>query len=101
MTRRQLIDFYGSEGEKIPLTYSPDYQTNDKNRDVDRAEIYEIWDKRSGKQIFIATTFDEVLEDFLMCEVGKMVNDNGKIVIRIGAYLIFGKNTAPVPGITS
>ena len=63
MTRRQLIDFYGSEGEKIPLTYSPDYQTNDKNRDVDRAEIYEIWDKSTSKQIFIAASHDRILEE--------------------------------------
>ena len=35
---------------------------------------------------------DEVLEDFLMCEVGKMVNDNGKIVIRIGEFLYINFN---------
>jgi hypothetical protein len=38
-----------------------DYQDNPE---PDMAEIYEIWDKRSGKQIFVATSFDEILEDF-------------------------------------
>jgi len=30
----------------------------------DMGEIWEIWDKRSGKQIFIAYDYDELLEEF-------------------------------------
>tara|TARA_R110000822_G_scaffold154454_3_gene294088 strand:- start:5703 stop:7646 length:1944 start_codon:yes stop_codon:yes gene_type:complete len=64
MTRQQLIDYYGdAKANKIPLTYSPDYQSNNKNRNVDRAEIYEIWDKSTSKQIFIAASHDEILEE--------------------------------------
>jgi len=45
MTRQELIDYYGSKGEQIPLTYRG--ETNggyDDNEQPDMAEIYEIWD---------------------------------------------------------
>ena len=64
LTRQDLIDYYGTKGEQIPLTYRQsqmsDYQDNPE---PDMAEVYEIWDKRSGKQIFVATSFNEILED--------------------------------------
>ena len=62
---RDLVDYYGSQGEQIPLTYrSSEMSDYQDNPEPDMAEIYEIWDKRSGKQIFVATSFDEILEDF-------------------------------------
>jgi len=65
LSRQDLVDYYGSKGEQIPLTYrSSEMSDYQDNPEPDMAEIYEIWDKRSGKQIFVATTFDEVLEDF-------------------------------------
>ena len=64
LTRQDLIDYYGTKGEQIPLTYRQsqmsDYQDNPE---PDMAEVYEIWDKRSGKQLFCATSFNEILED--------------------------------------
>ena len=65
MTKQQLVDFYGEKiAAEIPLTYKPDYQTKDeKGMDSDRAEIYEIWDKRTSKQIFTAATLDKILEE--------------------------------------
>ena len=64
LTRQDLIDYYGTKGEQIPLTYRQsqmsDYQDNPE---PDMAEVYEIWDKRSGKQLFCATSFNEILEE--------------------------------------
>ena len=49
----------------IPLSYRGDEgDAYEDNKQPDRAEIYEIWDKRSGKQIFIAADYDELLEEF-------------------------------------
>ena len=65
MTKQQLIDRYGEEtAMNIPLTYRPDYSYNTENEaETDRAEVYEIWDKRSSKQIFIAMGHDTILEE--------------------------------------
>ena len=64
LSRQDLIDYYGTKGEQIPLTYRQsqmsDYQDNPE---PDMAEVYEIWDKRSGKQLFCATSFNEILEE--------------------------------------
>jgi hypothetical protein len=65
MTRQELVDYYGAKGEAIPLTYRGETNSGyDNNEQPDYAEIYEIWDKRSLKQIFIATDYNELLEDF-------------------------------------
>lgn len=65
MTRQELVDYYGPKGEMIPLSYRGDEgDAYEDNKQPDRAEIYEIWDKRSGKQIFIAADYDELLEEF-------------------------------------
>ena len=65
LSREDLVDYYGSQGEQIPLTYrSTEMSDYQDNPEPDMAEVYEIWDKRSGKQIFVATGFDEILEDF-------------------------------------
>ena len=65
MTKQQLIDRYGEEAAmNIPLTYRPDYDySEDANAETDRAEVYEIWDKRSSKQIFVAMGHDKILEE--------------------------------------
>ena len=65
LSRQELVDYYGEkQGQQIPLSYvqseSSGYQDNPE---PDMAEIYEIWDKRSGKQIFVATSFNEILEE--------------------------------------
>lgn len=65
MTRQELVDYYGTKGESIPLTYRGETSGGyDDDAQPDMAEIYEIWDKRSGKQIFIATDHTEILEEF-------------------------------------
>ena len=65
MTKQQLIDRYGEEAAmNIPLTYRPDYSYNaEKETETDRAEVYEIWDKLTSKQIFIAMGHDKILEE--------------------------------------
>jgi hypothetical protein len=65
LTREDLIDYYGSKGEAIPLTYRQSDMNNYENNptEPDMAEVYEIWDKRTGKQIFLATGHDEILEE--------------------------------------
>ena len=68
MTRADLIERFGAaKGNRIPLTHEYDdadtnYSTEDTSQPM-RAECYEIWDKRSGKQIFVATGFAEILEE--------------------------------------
>ena len=65
MTRQELVDYYGAKGEQIALTYHGDTNSGyDGNQMPSMAEVYEIWDKRSLKQIFIATDFDDILEEF-------------------------------------
>ena len=68
MTREALVDYYGQKGERIPLSYSKSdadsYNTYDDYTQPDMAEVWEVWDKRTGKQIFVATGFNEVLEEF-------------------------------------
>jgi len=64
MTRQELVDYYGAKGEAIPLTYKRDDALYDDSQMPDMGEIYEIWDKRSGKQIFIASDYNELLEEF-------------------------------------
>ena len=67
LTRSELIDIYGqAKGQRIPLTYMASDEKYSYNDDYqpDRAEIYEIWDKRSNKQIFVAMNHDEILEEF-------------------------------------
>ena len=65
MTREELVDYYGAKGESIPLTYRGETSGGyDDDAQPDMAEIYEIWDKRSGKQLFIATDHNELLEEF-------------------------------------
>ena len=68
MTRADLIVRFGAaKGNRIRLTHEYDdadtnYSTEDTSQPM-RAECYEIWDKRSGKQIFVATGFAEILEE--------------------------------------
>ena len=65
MTRQELVDYYGAKGEQIPLTYrGEDAGGYDDDQQPDMAEVYEIWDKRSLKQIFVASDFNELLEEF-------------------------------------
>ena len=68
MTRADLVERFGkSKGMRIPLTHKYDDADTDYKSEGDavpaRAECYEVWDRRSGKQIFVSTGFDEILEE--------------------------------------
>tara|TARA_A100000171_G_scaffold25913_1_gene24136 strand:- start:8870 stop:10846 length:1977 start_codon:yes stop_codon:yes gene_type:complete len=64
MTRQELVDYYKQKGEAIPLTYRGEMSGYDDDGQPDMAEIFEIWDRRTGKQIFIAGDYNEILEEF-------------------------------------
>ena len=59
MTRAELIERFGDEiGKEIPLTYAPPDMPKDQvTDDVRKAVIYEIWDKRAKKAIWICKDY--------------------------------------------
>ena len=64
MTRDELVEVYGAKGEMIPLRYHGDDGGYDDDKQPDRAEVYEIWDRRSQKQLFVVLNHDEILDEF-------------------------------------
>jgi hypothetical protein len=64
MTRDELIDRFGEElGKKIKLDYKPDYMDKeDSSRMEMKAEIWEVWEKRTKKVFWLSMSY---YEDFL------------------------------------
>lgn len=66
--RDELVKRFGEEiGKAIPLDAGPDKQ-GDNRRDTtnlpdDKATIWEIWDKRKNRVLWVAKGYDKVLED--------------------------------------
>lgn len=66
MRRAALIERFGEElGEKIPLDTKPEEQKRGGYQDGGEYEacIYEIWDKSTGKALWIAKSMPEVLDE--------------------------------------
>lgn len=65
MRRDALVERFGEIGEKIPLDTKPDEQKKGGYQDDGDYEacIYEIWDKSTGKAIWMAKSMPEVLDE--------------------------------------
>ena len=67
MTREAMVERFGELGEKIPLDAKPpDLRTNrpygSDTMDA-RGLIYEIWDRESGKALWISKSLGEILDE--------------------------------------
>jgi hypothetical protein len=68
LSRDQLVTRFGEEiGKAIPLDAGPDQQSQIKRDGVDlpedKATIWEIWDKRKNRVLWIAKGYPKVLEE--------------------------------------
>ena len=62
-TREDLIENFGDKGKNAPMTILPDGYDPDLPDDiVKRCRVWEIWDKRTRRVIFIGEGYDEPLE---------------------------------------
>ena len=64
-TRDDLIEKGFTNAENIPLNWSPepDEKKKQSSEVFNRAEIWEIWDKHSGKRYYISKGYDEILAE--------------------------------------
>ena len=65
MRRAALVDRFGEVGEKIPLDTKPEEQKRGGYQDGGEYEacIYEIWDKSTGKALWIAKSYPDILDE--------------------------------------
>jgi hypothetical protein len=66
MTRSQLVERFGKEGNRVNLTWYPDDKVGPGEREDEhqlfkRAEVFEIWDKSSKRVLFFAKGYPEKL----------------------------------------
>jgi hypothetical protein len=59
MDKDQLIDEFGTKGSRVQVTD----KSGKSEAMKDKVIVWEIWDKRTRKQIFIAEDHDELLEE--------------------------------------
>lgn len=60
LSRKELKDRFGAVADKVELTCKPEHMPEDKIQDNDKqAEVWEIWDKRSRKVIWISPGYKE------------------------------------------
>jgi hypothetical protein len=81
LTKTALVEKFGKDAKKIPLDATPDDQkklkASEENSSVNkRALLYEIWDKETGKCLFLSKSLGEIvreqddplgLEEFFPC----------------------------------
>jgi hypothetical protein len=64
-TRDELLDNGFNNAENIPLNWSP--EPNEKSEEYsevfNRAEVWEIWDKHSGKRYYISKGYDQIIAE--------------------------------------
>jgi hypothetical protein len=67
MSRKQLEQKFGAKGKKCPLNYKADCNDRVHNQEhiLDRAEVWKIHDKESGKEIFLC---DAMEDEFLLIQ---------------------------------
>lgn len=64
MTRAMLRERFPDIADKIPLDASPDDQKKGDTEGVDkRALIYEIWDKETGKAVWMSKSLGKILDE--------------------------------------
>ena len=62
-TREDLTENFGDKGKKAPMTILPDgYDPELPDDIVKRCRVWEIWDKRTRRVIFIGEGYDEPLD---------------------------------------
>lgn len=67
--RRQLVDRFGEEiGNKIPLDTQPQMSADSQQKTAGAPEqsmacIYEIWDKESGKAIWLSKSLGQIIDE--------------------------------------
>ena len=60
LSRDKLVKRFGKVGNKVKLDTAPDGHDAEKCDDIFKtAEVWEIWDKREGKNIWIAPSYKE------------------------------------------
>lgn len=68
LTRPKLVEMFGDEGNKIPLDSNPDEKTSVRgSADTDAVNkmglIYEIWDKATGKCLFLSRSLGKIIKE--------------------------------------
>ena len=68
LSRDEGIERFGEDFKSVPLDHTPaDLKDNDKVMKVQdafkKAEIYEIWDKPSGKVIWLSKSYNKLLDE--------------------------------------
>lgn len=64
MTRPMLRERFGEIADKVPLDAQPEEMKNVNKEGVDkRALVYEIWDKETGKAIWLSKSLNQVLDE--------------------------------------
>lgn len=63
MTKSMLKQRFGEEALSIPLDAAPEQQDEDKKKFGKRALVYEIWDKNTGKALWLSKTLGRMLDE--------------------------------------
>ena len=63
LTRDELVERYGKQGQLIPLDYKAE-DVDEENADYfKKAIIWEIWDKKGKKTVWIAEGYENIIEE--------------------------------------
>lgn len=63
LSRKRLVDRFGKIGSEIPLDHSPKGLKDEKVSDkVSKACVYELWDKDTGKVVFLSRSHPKIIE---------------------------------------
>lgn len=64
MDRDQLRERFGEDADQIPLDVKEDKQSKGEKSDcVPQACIYEMWDKRAKKAVWLSKNYDKIIDD--------------------------------------
>jgi hypothetical protein len=64
MDREQLRERFGEDADQIPLDVKEDKQSKGEKSDcVPQACIYEMWDKRAKKAVWLSKNYDEIIDE--------------------------------------
>ena len=64
MDREQLRERFGEDADQIPLDVKEDKQSKGEKSDcVPQACIYEMWDKRAKKAVWLSKNYDKIIDE--------------------------------------
>lgn len=68
LSRKEGVERFGDKFKKVPLNHQPIGMDEETSRSgkldaLKKAAVWEIWDKRTKKQLWIAEGYDKVLEE--------------------------------------